>query len=145
MNEYFFFSVPAYKLGGNKKMAVETFDKACEMYKQMRTLFQAARMLEQAVLLSRDLDDMDGVVKYAERGALLYRQDGSNESAAQLLEKACKIVIRVNIIIFFLCYFAIVIGLKYWNSPVLKRTLNGVARKIFSEHWLLALLTVKEI
>ena len=28
-------------------------------------------------------------------GALLYRQDGSNESAAQLLEKACKIVIRV--------------------------------------------------
>jgi len=82
----------AYKLGGNKKMAVETFDKACEMYKQMRTLFQAARMLEQAVLLSRDLDDMDGVVKYAERGALLYRQDGSNESAAQLLEKACKIV-----------------------------------------------------
>ena len=113
MNEYFFFSVTAYKLGGNKKMAVETFDKACEMYKQMRTLFQAARMLEQAVLLSRDLDDMDGVVKYAERGALLYRQDGSNESAAQLLEKACKIVIRVNIIIFFLCYFAIVIGLKY--------------------------------
>ena len=134
MNEYFFFSVTAYKLGGNKKMAVETFDKACEMYKQMRTLFQAARMLEQAVLLSRDLDDMDGVVKYAERGALLYRQDGSNESAAQLLEKACKIVIRVNIIIFFLCYFAIVIGLKYRNSPVLKRTLNGVARKIFSEH-----------
>ena len=115
-------------------MAVETFDKACEMYKQMRTLFQAARMLEQAVLLSRDLDDMDGVVKYAERGALLYRQDGSNESAAQLLEKACKIVIRVNIIIFFLCYFAIVIGLKYRKSPVLKRTLNGVARKIYSEH-----------
>ena len=145
MNEYFFFSVTAYKLGGNKKMAVETFDKACEMYKQMRTLFQAARMLEQAVLLSRDLDDMDGVVKYAERGALLYRQDGSNESAAQLLEKACKIVIRVNIIIFFLCYFAIVIGLKYWNSPVLKRALNGVARKIYSEHWLLALLTVKKI
>lgn len=82
----------AYKLGGNKPKAIETFDKACEMYCQMRTLFQAARMLEQAVLLSRDVNDMDGVVRFAERGALLYRQDGSNESAAQLLEKACKIV-----------------------------------------------------
>merc|ERR1719323_776428 len=78
-----------------KEKAIETFDKACEMYCNMRSLFQAARMLEQAVLLSRDLGDLDGVVKFAERGALLFRQDGSNESAAQLLEKACKIVIRV--------------------------------------------------
>ena len=108
----------AYKLGGKKEKAIETFDKACEMYCNMRSLFQAARMLEQAVLLSRDLGDLDGVVRFAERGnefskiqyakdesmtkflsfftgALLYRQDGSNESAAQLLEKACKIVIRV--------------------------------------------------
>merc|ERR1719323_429405 len=79
-----------------KEKAIETFDKACEMYCNMRSLFQAARMLEQAVLLSRDLGDLDGVVRFAERGALLYRQDGSNESAAQLLEKACKIVESSN-------------------------------------------------
>ena len=82
----------AYKVGGNKQKAIEAFDKACECYCHMRQLFQSARMLEQAVLISRDMNDLDGVVQYAERGALLYRQDGSNESAAQLLEKACKIV-----------------------------------------------------
>ena len=49
-------------------------------------------MLDQAVLLSRDLNKLDDVVQYAERGALLLRQDGSNESAAQLLEKGAKIV-----------------------------------------------------
>ena len=58
----------AYKLGGKKEKAIETFDKACEMYCKMRSLFQAARMLEQAVLLSRDLGDLDGVVRFAERG-----------------------------------------------------------------------------
>ena len=62
----------------------------------MRTLFQAARVLDQAVLLSRDLNDFDAVVSYAERGALLFRQDGSTESAAQLLEKAAKIVVATD-------------------------------------------------
>lgn len=82
----------AYKVGGNKEKSIECFDKACNCYKQMRTLFQAARMLDQAVLMSRDLNRMDDVVEYAERGALLFRQDGSTESAAQLLQKAAKIV-----------------------------------------------------
>ena len=38
----------------------------------------------------------DAVVSYAERGALLFRQDGSTESAAQLLEKAAKIVVATD-------------------------------------------------
>jgi len=86
----------AYKVGGNKQKAIECLDKACDCYKQMRTLFQAARVLDQAVLLARDLNDFDAVVSYAERGALLFRQDGSNESAAQLLEKAAKIVVATD-------------------------------------------------
>ena len=82
----------AYKVGGKKEEALKCLDKACDNYKEIRSLFQAGRMLDQAVLLSRDLNRMDDVVQYAERGALLLRQDGSNESAAQLLEKAAKIV-----------------------------------------------------
>ena len=38
----------AYKVGGNKQKAIECLDKACECYKHMRTLFQAARVLDQA-------------------------------------------------------------------------------------------------
>jgi len=75
-------------------------------------------MLEQAVLLCRDMEQFDKLGGYAERGALLYRQGhldyfqsflllslvvqtlhfntmnlgGNPESAAQLLEKAAKLL-----------------------------------------------------
>jgi hypothetical protein len=41
----------SFKVGGNKEKAVESLIKACDCYKEMRSLFQAARMLEQAVLI----------------------------------------------------------------------------------------------
>ena len=73
---------------------------------------------------------MDGVVKYAERGALLYRQDGSNESAAQLLEKACKIVTRVIIIMLYLFITLLSNWAKIWKKvKFLQRILNRAARK----------------
>ncbi len=49
-------------------------------------------MLEQSVLICRDSNRMGEIGDLAERGGLLYRQHGSPESAAQLLEKAAKIL-----------------------------------------------------
>ena len=40
----------------------------------------------------RDTNQLDKIVDYAERGGLLYRQNGNPEAAAQLLEKAAKIL-----------------------------------------------------
>jgi hypothetical protein len=40
----------------------------------MRSLYQAGKMLEQAVLLARDMNQFDKIGGFAERGALLYRQ-----------------------------------------------------------------------
>ena len=40
----------------------------------------------------RDTNQLDRIVDYAERGAMLYRQNGNPEAAAQLLEKAAKIL-----------------------------------------------------
>ena len=53
-------------------------------------------MLEQAVLIARDMNEPEKIVGFAERGALLYRQNGSPESAGQLLEKAAKILDATN-------------------------------------------------
>ena len=86
----------SYKVGGDKAKALDCLEKACNCYKEMRSLFQAARMLEQATLIARDMNKLDKVVEYSERGALLYRQDGAGESGAQLLEKAAKIVETTN-------------------------------------------------
>ncbi len=49
-------------------------------------------MLEQCVLICRDSNRLGQIAELAERGGLLYRQHGSPESAAQLLEKAAKIL-----------------------------------------------------
>ena len=35
---------------------------------------QAGKMLEQAVLVSRDMDKLEDIAELAERGALMYRQ-----------------------------------------------------------------------
>ena len=54
--------------------ALDAITKACDCYKEMRSLYQAGKMLEQAVLLCRDMNQFDKIGGFAERGALLYRQ-----------------------------------------------------------------------
>lgn len=82
----------SFQVAKNQDKTLEALDRACDCYKQINSLYQAAKMLEQAVLICRDIQKLDKVVEYAERGGLLYRQHGSPEAAAQLLEKAAKIV-----------------------------------------------------
>jgi hypothetical protein len=57
--------------------ALDAITKACDCYKEMRSLYQAGKMLEQAVLISRDMQQFDKIGGFAERGALLYRQGKS--------------------------------------------------------------------
>jgi len=72
--------------------ALDALNKAVECYKQVKQLYQAAKMLEQSVLICRDSNRHDQIGALADRGGLLYRQHGSPEAAAQLLEKAAKIM-----------------------------------------------------
>jgi hypothetical protein len=61
-------------VGQANDRALEALTKACDCYKEMRSLYQAGKMLEQAVLLARDMNQFDKIGGFAERGALLYRQ-----------------------------------------------------------------------
>lgn len=81
-----------YKVAKFHAEALDCLEKACECYKQCRSLFHAAKVLETSVLVCRDSEKFDLIPELASRGALLYRQHGSPESAAQLLEKAAKIL-----------------------------------------------------
>jgi len=82
----------SFKVAREMDRTLECLDKACECYKMIKSLYSAAKMLEQAVLICRDTNQLDKIVDYAERGGLLYRQNGNPEAAAQLLEKAAKIL-----------------------------------------------------
>lgn len=82
----------SFKVAREMTRTLDCLDKACECYKMIKSLYSAAKMLEQAVLICRDTNQLDRIVDYAERGAMLYRQNGNPEAAAQLLEKAAKIL-----------------------------------------------------
>ena len=81
-----------FKVGKEHDKTLDALNRACECYKEVKSLYQAAKMLEQAVLVCRDSGKLDLISDYASRGGLLYRQHGSPETAAQLLEKAAKIL-----------------------------------------------------
>lgn len=81
-----------FKVSKEHDRTLDALNRACECYKEVKSLYQAAKMLEQAVIICRDAGKLDLVQDYASRGAMLYRQAGNPESAAQLLEKTAKIL-----------------------------------------------------
>lgn len=66
--------------------------KCSDCHKQHRSLFHAAKALDQAVLVCKDLNDFNSIRNLAEKACNLHQQHGSPESAASSLDKAAKIL-----------------------------------------------------
>ncbi|XP_071443899.1 gamma-soluble NSF attachment protein-like [Hetaerina americana] len=66
--------------------------RAADCHKQNKSWFHAAKCMEQAVLACKDLGDLRDVQSLAQRAAYLFQQHGSPESAAQVLDKAGKLL-----------------------------------------------------
>lgn len=66
--------------------------KCAECNKQNRQLFHAAKALDQAMLVCKDLNDFNSIRNLAERACHLYQQHGSPQSGAASLDKAAKIL-----------------------------------------------------
>ena len=58
----------------------------------MFRLFSAAKALDQAVLICKELGDLQDVASLAERAANMYQNHGSSDTAAASLDKAAKIL-----------------------------------------------------
>lgn len=66
--------------------------KAAECHKQNRSLFYAAKAIDQAVLICKELGDLREIPALAERAANLYQTHGSGDTALSALDKAAKII-----------------------------------------------------
>ncbi|KAK4877283.1 hypothetical protein RN001_009789 [Aquatica leii] len=66
--------------------------KAAECHKQNRSLFYAARAIDQAILICKELGDLREIPAFAERAANMYQSHGSCDTAAASLDKAAKIL-----------------------------------------------------
>ena len=54
-----------FKVGKEHDKTLDALNRACECYKEVKSLYQAAKMLEQAVLVCRDSGKLDQISDYA--------------------------------------------------------------------------------
>ncbi|KAF2896778.1 hypothetical protein ILUMI_09396 [Ignelater luminosus] len=66
--------------------------KAAECHKQNRSLFHAAKAIDQAILVCKELGNLSEVLALSERSSNLYMNAGSADTAASSLDKAAKIL-----------------------------------------------------
>jgi len=66
--------------------------RAAEAYANSGSLFHAGKQFDQAMLICKEMGQLEEVDDLASRGGLLYRQAGSPESASQMLVRAAKLL-----------------------------------------------------
>ncbi|XP_022904793.1 gamma-soluble NSF attachment protein-like [Onthophagus taurus] len=66
--------------------------KSADCHKQNRNLFYAAKALDQAITVCKELGDLREVGQLADRAANMYMRHGSPETGAASLDKAAKIL-----------------------------------------------------
>lgn len=66
--------------------------KAADCHKQSRSLFYAAKALDQAILVCKEMGDLREVPSLAQRAANMYQTHGSGDTAVSSLDKAAKIL-----------------------------------------------------
>jgi F0F1-type ATP synthase delta subunit len=66
--------------------------KVVDCHKQNRAVFNAAKALDQCVLVCKELGELQEIASLAERAANMFQSNGSAEKAASSLERAAKIL-----------------------------------------------------
>ena len=70
----------------------ECLQKASDCYKQNKSWFHAAKSIEQAMLICKEMGNLEDVPKLAHSSCTLYQMHGSPESGATVLDKAGKLM-----------------------------------------------------
>ena len=70
----------------------ECLQKASDCYKQNKSWFHAAKSIEQAMLICKEMGNLEDVPKLAHNSCTLYQMHGSPESGATVLDKAGKMM-----------------------------------------------------
>jgi tetratricopeptide (TPR) repeat protein len=66
--------------------------KSVECHKQNRSLFNAARCLDQVILICKELNDPMEIAKSAEQACYYYQSHGTPDSGALCLDKAARMI-----------------------------------------------------
>uniref|UniRef100_A0A6A7FYK2 Gamma-soluble NSF attachment protein n=1 Tax=Hirondellea gigas TaxID=1518452 RepID=A0A6A7FYK2_9CRUS len=90
--DYYNKAAMCYKTARQHQQCVQCFIKASDNYKICKSLFSAAKALEHASVISKEMGEFDMVAQLAERACKLYRDNGTVDTAATMLDRAAKII-----------------------------------------------------
>lgn len=85
-----------FRIAKSYQQCKDCLMKAAECYKQNRSSFHAAKSIEQAVLISKEMGNLSEIPKLAQSASSLYQMHGSPESGATVLDKAAKMIESTN-------------------------------------------------
>ncbi|XP_031826487.1 gamma-soluble NSF attachment protein [Nomia melanderi] len=81
-----------FRIAKSYEQCKECLMKSADCYKENRSWFHAAKNIEQAMLICKEMGDISEVPKLAHSACCLYQVHGSPDSGASVLDKAGKIV-----------------------------------------------------
>ncbi|KAJ2954081.1 hypothetical protein O0L34_g2296 [Tuta absoluta] len=81
-----------YRIARDMKNSKQCHIKAAEYYEKNKSLFHAAKALENAMIVSKESATPEELYNLASQSASLYQQHGSGDSGASVLDKAAKII-----------------------------------------------------
>ena len=81
-----------FRIAKSYAQSKECLVKAADCYKQTKSWFHAAKSIEQALLICKEMRDLSEVSKLAHSACSLFQQHGSPESGVTALDKAAKML-----------------------------------------------------
>ncbi|CAG4977731.1 unnamed protein product [Colias eurytheme] len=81
-----------YRISREMKKSMECHMKASELYEKNRAFFHAAKAIENAIIVSKELTSPEELYNMACNSSNLYQQHGSGDAGANVLDKVAKII-----------------------------------------------------
>ncbi|XP_038216567.1 gamma-soluble NSF attachment protein [Zerene cesonia] len=81
-----------YRISREMKKSMECHMKASELYEKNRAFFHAAKAIENAIIVSKELTTPEELFNMACNSSNLYQQHGSGDAGANVLDKVAKII-----------------------------------------------------
>ncbi|XP_026314401.1 gamma-soluble NSF attachment protein-like isoform X2 [Hyposmocoma kahamanoa] len=81
-----------YRIAREVQLARDCYVKAADLYKKNKSLFHAAKALENVMILCKEHATDNQIYDWAMDASTLYQEHGSGDSAANILDKAAKIL-----------------------------------------------------
>ncbi|KAB5586505.1 hypothetical protein PHYPO_G00002520 [Pangasianodon hypophthalmus] len=87
----------AFKNAKQLEEAKDAYLQEAEAHTNNRTLFHAAKALEQAGMMLKDMQRLPEAIQYIEKASMMYIENGTPDTAAMALDRAGKLIEPVDL------------------------------------------------